>query len=121
MLPETRSAAARGARLLEAQARWQRCAALTKLGETGGAGAECIRASQLADVSGGNLVKARSLTALANLSRKQGKNSEAMEWHQQALQILRAVFFLTGQIVDGRGDRDDFLAAEHRVDPSAQP
>jgi tetratricopeptide (TPR) repeat protein len=84
-------AAARGARLLEAQARWQRCTALTKLGETRDAGSECLRANQLADVSGGNLVKARSLTALANLSRKQGKNSEAMEWHQQALQIARQI------------------------------
>ncbi|HEX5228329.1 MAG TPA: tetratricopeptide repeat protein [Bryobacteraceae bacterium] len=80
-----------GARLLASQAYWQECSALLGLGDQKAAEASCQRANTGSDISGGQQVKARSLTALASILEAGGRSSEAMELRQEALGIARKI------------------------------
>jgi eukaryotic-like serine/threonine-protein kinase len=91
---------ARGARLLEAQAHWQNCAALLDLGNLGDAQAACEQGRQSADYAGGQQVKARILTVLATIMKNEGHESQAMELRQEALRIVRQI-----------GSRKDIIGA----------
>lgn len=93
-------ASQRGARLLASQAYWQQCSALLGLGDQKGAEAACSRANTGSDISGGQQVKARSLTVLATILETNGRNSEAMELRQEALSIARKI-----------GSRKDIIGA----------
>jgi eukaryotic-like serine/threonine-protein kinase len=93
-------ASARGARILEAQARWQNCAALLALGQLSDAQAACEQGSQAADYAGGQQVKARILTVLATIMKNEGHESQAMELRQEALGIVRQI-----------GSRKDIIGA----------
>ncbi|HTB16634.1 MAG TPA: tetratricopeptide repeat protein, partial [Bryobacteraceae bacterium] len=89
-----------GARLLASQAYWQQCSALLGLGDQKGAEASCQRANTGSDISGGQQVKARSLTVLASILESDGRGSEAMELRQEALGIARKI-----------GSRKDIIGA----------
>jgi tetratricopeptide (TPR) repeat protein len=89
-----------GARLLASQAYWQQCSALLGLGDRKGAEASCQRANAGSDISGGQQVKARSLTVLASILESDGLGSEAMELRQEALGIARKI-----------GSRKDIIGA----------
>jgi tetratricopeptide (TPR) repeat protein len=93
-------ASARGARLLEAQAHWQNCAALLALGNLRDAQAACEQGSQSADYAGGQQVKARILTVLATIMKNEGHESQAMELRQEALHIVQQI-----------GSRKDIIGA----------
>jgi eukaryotic-like serine/threonine-protein kinase len=88
-----------GARLLAANAYWQQCSALLGLGDQAAAQAACQRASAGSDI-GGQQVKARSLTVLASILEREGRNSEAMELRKEALGIAREI-----------GSRKDIIGA----------
>jgi tetratricopeptide (TPR) repeat protein/TolB-like protein len=93
-------ASAHGARLLEAQADWQNCAALLALGNLKDAQAACEHGSRSADYAGGQQVKARILTVLATIMKNEGRESNAMELRQEALGIVRKI-----------GSRKDIIGA----------
>jgi len=80
-----------GARLLAAQAYWQDCSVLLAIGDQKGAQAACELATQASDLGAGRQVKARSLTVLATIMRAQGKNTEALELRQEALDIATKI------------------------------
>ncbi len=80
-----------GARLLAAQAYWQDCSGLLALGDQKGAEAACEHATQASDLGAGRQVKARSLTVLASIMKAQGKNTEALELRQEALDIATKI------------------------------
>ena len=84
-------ASERGARLLAAQAIWQQCNALLGLGDQKGAETSCQRANTGSDISGGQQVKARSLTVLASMLETNGRSAEAMELREEALNIARKI------------------------------
>jgi len=83
--------AGEGARLLSAQAYWRDCSALLGLGQLKDAEAACSQANHFSDFSGGQQVKARSSTVLANVMVAQGMMSEAMGLRQQALGLARQI------------------------------
>jgi tetratricopeptide (TPR) repeat protein len=93
-------ASQQGARLLASEAYWQQCNALLGLGDQKAAEASCQRANTGSDISGGQRVKARSLTVLASIMATEGRNSEAMELRQEALSIARKI-----------GSRKDIIGA----------
>ncbi len=80
-------ASQQGASLLASEAYWQECSALLGLGDQAAAEAACQRASTGSENSGGQEVKARSVTVLASIREREGRNSEAMELRQEALSI----------------------------------
>jgi len=83
--------AGEGARLLSAQAYWRDCSALLALGELKNAEAACDQANRISDFSGGQQIKARSLTVLANVMERQGKIQEDIELRKAALGIAREI------------------------------
>ena len=93
-------ASQQGARLLASQAYWQQCSALLGLGDQKAAQESCQRANIGSDISGGQQVKARSLTVLASIMETDGRGSEAMELRQEALSIARKI-----------GSRKDIIGA----------
>lgn len=84
-------ASEQGARILASEAYWQQCIALLGLGDQKAAEASCQRANTGSDISGGQQVKARSLTALAGILEAGGRSSEARELRQEALSLARKI------------------------------
>ncbi len=78
-------------RMLAAEAYWKKCQATRQLGDVKAAEEACEKANGLADVAGGQLIKARSLSVLASLMKDQGNNSEATELQRQALRSANEI------------------------------
>jgi tetratricopeptide (TPR) repeat protein len=93
-------ASQQGARLLASEAYWQQCSAELGLGDQKAAEAACQSANTGSDISGGQQVKARSLTVLASILEVDGRSSEAMELRQESLSIARKI-----------GSRKDIIGA----------
>lgn len=86
-----RNASANASKLFIAEAYYESCAALIRLGDPKGAETACERARQSSDLGAGQRIKADSLTLLASIMTDQGKGSEAMELRQEALSISRQI------------------------------
>lgn len=84
-------AAARGSRLLQAEALWRSCAAKAFLGDAAGANADCEKSIELAKPVGDLLLAARSYTILGNVAGAQGDPTRGLEQHRQALEYARRI------------------------------
>jgi len=78
-----------GSRYLAAQAFWQDCSALYALGELEKATVACRQSSVMAPFA--LLIEARAKTVEARILAAQGKTTEALEMHQQALETARKI------------------------------
>ena len=90
-------AAQQGAGLLAAEAYWQDCYALNRLGSPSAAEAACRRSSEL---GAGGIFEARSMTVLASIRSSQGRKADALELRRSALYLAREV-----------GSRKDIIGA----------
>jgi class 3 adenylate cyclase/tetratricopeptide (TPR) repeat protein len=78
-----------GSRYLAAQAYWQDCSALYALGDLEKAMAACQKSTAMAPFA--MVIEARTKTVEARIMVAQGRTTEALEMHQQALDIARKI------------------------------
>jgi eukaryotic-like serine/threonine-protein kinase len=84
-------ARAKGSRLLEAEALWRACGAMTFLGEAAGAQAACRQSIDLAKPVGDLLLVARGFTILGLIAGTQGDTKQSLEQHRQAFEFAHRI------------------------------
>jgi tetratricopeptide (TPR) repeat protein/TolB-like protein len=84
-------ATAQGMRRVAADADWHRCTAQVNLGDAAAAKSACEKARDSAKAVQDPLLEARSLTGLGNALENAGNITQALEYHKQALQLVRGI------------------------------
>lgn len=84
-------ATAQGMRRVAADADWHRCTAQVNLGDAAAAKSACEKARDSAKAVQDPLLEARSLTGLGNAVGNAGDITQALEYHKQALQLVRKI------------------------------
>jgi tetratricopeptide (TPR) repeat protein len=84
-------ARAKGSRLLEAEALWRACGAMTFLGEAAGAQAACRQSIDLAKPVGDLLLVARGFTILGLIAGTQGDTKQSLGQHRQAFEFAQRI------------------------------
>jgi TolB-like protein/Tfp pilus assembly protein PilF len=84
-------ATAQGMRRVAADANWHRCTAQVSLGDAAAAKSACEKARDSAKAVQDSLLEARSLTGLGNALENAGDVTQALEYHKQALQLVRGI------------------------------
>jgi serine/threonine protein kinase/Tfp pilus assembly protein PilF/TolB-like protein len=84
-------ATAQGMRRVAADADWHWCTAQVNLGDAAAAKSACEKARDSAKAVQDPLLEARSLTGLGNALENAGDVTQALEYHKQALQLVRGI------------------------------
>lgn len=84
-------ATAQGMRRVAADADWHRCTAQVNLGDAAAAKSACEKARDSAKAVQDPLLEARSLTGLGNALENAADVTQALEYHKQALQLVRGI------------------------------
>jgi tetratricopeptide (TPR) repeat protein/TolB-like protein len=84
-------ATAQGMRRVAADADWHRCTAQVNLGDAAAAKSACEKARDSAKAVQDPLLEARSLTGLGNAVGNAGDITQALEYHKQALRLVRGI------------------------------
>jgi tetratricopeptide (TPR) repeat protein/TolB-like protein len=84
-------ATAQGMRRVAADADWHRCTAQVNLGDAAAAKSACEKARDSAKAVQDPLLEARSLTGLGNALSNAGDITQALEYHKQALRLVRGI------------------------------
>lgn len=82
---------ARGSRLLEGEALWRACAAMSLLGEAQNAQTACSQSIAISKPVGDLLLTARAYTILGLIAGTQGDLKQSLEQHRQALTYARKI------------------------------